>query len=80
VETFRALANRADIHYSHRFLIRFATNAAGLVVLLLLGGLASAFALLRAQDLLFRWMGTAICWTFGVYVLGCSIRGFREKQ
>jgi hypothetical protein len=71
--------SRADAHYSHRFLIRFPTIAAGLVVLLVLAGLASAFGLLRAQDSLFRWLGAAIFWTFGAYVLVCSIRGFRNK-
>jgi hypothetical protein len=71
---------RADIRYSHRFLIRFPAIAAGLAVLLVLAGLASVFGLLRAQDSLFRWMGAAMLWTLGVYVLVCSIRGFRDKR
>lgn len=71
---------RADIRYSHRFLIRFPAIAAGLAALLALAGLASVFALLRAQDSLFRWMGAAIFWTLGLYALICAIHGFRDKR
>ena len=53
--------SRADPRYAHRFLIRFPTIAASLVALLAVAGFASAFGLLRAEDLLFRWMGAAIC-------------------
>lgn len=70
---------RNDIRYHHRFLIRFPTIAASLVVLLVLAGLASAFGLMRAQDSFFRWLGAAMFWIYGAYVLVCSIRGFREK-
>ncbi len=72
--------SRADVRYAHRLLVRFPAIAAGLFVLLLLAGLASAFGLLRAQDSLFRWMGAAIFWTYGLYVLVCSVRGFRDKR
>jgi hypothetical protein len=72
--------SRTDVRYAHRFLIRFPTIAAGLFVVLLLAGLAVAFGLLRAQDSFFRWSGATIFWTCGVYVLVCSIGGFREKR